>query len=217
MSTAARWSPAAGIVFVILWIIAFAITGSSPDSGDSNAKILAYYADSGHRTRDIAGLFLVLAAALFFVWFLASLRSRLAAAEGGVGTLTASAFGAGLVSATLWFAGISTFVAPSFARADTSKFVLDPATYRLINDLGYTLWFGGTTIAAVTVVATALLSLRTGLLPKWLAWLSFLVAATLLFAFMFIPILIFLGWVLVVSAVLVWKGASEPAYTPVAA
>jgi hypothetical protein len=45
--------------------------------------------------------------------------------------------------------------------------------------------------------------------------LSFAVAATMLVAFLFIPILIFLGWVLVVSFFLVWKG--EPAYSAVAA
>jgi chromate transport protein ChrA len=69
----------------------------------------------------------------------------------------------------------------------------------------------------VLVVATALVSARTGLLPKWLTWLSFVVAATLLFAFMFIPILIFLGWVLVVSIVLLWKEAREPVTAPVTA
>jgi hypothetical protein len=78
MNTWARWAPATGILFVALWIIGFAITGGSPDSGSSDAKIVAYYADSGHRARDFAGLFLVLAAALLFLCFLSALRSRLA-------------------------------------------------------------------------------------------------------------------------------------------
>jgi hypothetical protein len=217
MQNWARWSPVAGIVFVVLWIITFIITGNSPDSSDSDAKIVSYYAESGHRARDIAGLFLVLAASLFFLWFLASLRARLVQAEGGGAGLAAAAFGAGLVWAVLTFAAVVSFAAPSFARSDTDKFQLDPNTFRLLNDLGYVLWFGGTTIAAVTVVATAIVSSRTGLLPKWLTWVSFVVAATLLVAFLFFPILIFLGWVLVVSIVLMWKGAAAPVSTPVAA
>jgi hypothetical protein len=217
MQNWARWSPVAGIVFVVLWIITFVITGNSPDSSDSDAKIVSYYAESGHRARDIAGLFLVLAASLFFLWFLASLRARLVQAEGGGAGLAAAAFGAGLVWAVLTFAAVVSFAAPSFARSDTDKFQLDPNTFRLLNDLGYVLWFGGTTIAAVTVVATAIVSARTGLLPKWLTWVSFAVAATLLVAFLFFPILIFLGWVLVVSIVLMWKGAAEPVSAPVAA
>jgi hypothetical protein len=207
----ARWWPATGIVFVALWIVAFAITGSSPESNDSDAKILAYYADSGHRTRDMVAFFLVLAALLFFVWFLAVLRDRLVRAEGAVGGLTAAAFGAGLVSAALWMVGTAFFIAPSATRIDTNKFQLNANTFRILNDLGYGVWFSATTIAAVTVVSTAVLSLRTGLLPKWLAWLSFVVAATMLVAFFFIPFLIFLGWVLVVSLILLWKGlAPEP-------
>jgi magnesium-transporting ATPase (P-type) len=213
----ARWSPVAGIVFVILWIITFVITGNSPDSNDSNSKIVAYYNDSGHRARDIAALFLVLAASLFFLWFLASLRARLVQAEGGGAGLAAAAFGAGLVWTVLTFAAVVCFASPSFARSDTDAFQLDPNTFRLLNDLGYVLWFGGTTIAVVTVVGTAIVSARTGLLPKWLTWLSFAVAATLLVAFLFVPILIFLAWVLVVSSVLVWKGMSEPAAPTVAA
>lgn len=213
----ARWSPVAGIVFVILWIITFIITGNSPDSNDSNSKIVSYYNDSGHRARDIAALFLVLAASLFFIWFLASLRARLVQAEGGGAGLAAAAFGAGLVWTVLTFAAVVCFASPSFARSDTDAFQLDPNTFRLLNDLGYVLWFGGTTIAVVTVVATAIVSARTGLLPKWLTWLSFAVGATLLVAFLFFPILIFLGWVLVVSVVLMLKGAEEPVSAPVTA
>ena len=114
--------------------------------------------------------------------------------------------------AALWFTAAAMFTAPSLARADTDQFKLDPNTFRMINDVGFDFWFGGTTIAIVTVVATALLSLRAGPLPKWLAWLSFLVAATMLVSFVFIPIMIWLGWVLLVSIVLVWKHetADEP-------
>ncbi len=205
MKSMARWSPVSGVVFVVLWIVAFAVTNNTPESGDSDASIVDYYNSSGHRNRDIAAFFCVLVGALFFVWFLSALRTRLARAEGKAGGLTAAAFGGGLVSAGLWLSAAALFTAPSFARSDTSKFQLDPNTFRILNDVGYSFWFGGTTVAVVTVVATALLSLRAGPLPKWLAWLSFLVALTMLVAFVFIPILIWLGWVLVVSIVLIWK------------
>jgi hypothetical protein len=132
MNNWARWSPVTGILFVALWLVAFAVTDGSPDSGDSDAKIVAYYADSGHRARDIVGLFLILAASLLFLWFLASLRSRLARAEGRAGALTAAAFGAGLVSSVLWFVAIAVFVAPSFARAYSGMFRLAPETISLL-------------------------------------------------------------------------------------
>jgi hypothetical protein len=200
----ARWSPVSGILFVALWVVGLALI-SGPDSNASDAKILAHYADSGNRRDDIIAFFLVLAASLVAVWFLVGLRERLARAEGGVGRASAAAFGAGLVSIALWLIGMAMFAAPSGTRVDTDKFVLDPNTYRILNDLGYTVWFSGTTIAGVTVAVTAFVGLRAGFLPKWIAWLSFVAAATMLVAFFFVPFIIYLGWVLVISLIFLWR------------
>lgn len=186
--------------------MALIVTSNDVSSGDSDSKILAYYADIGHRDRHLAGFFLVLAALLFFVWFLSVLRGRLARAEGGAGGLTTAAFGAGLVTTALWMVSIALFSGPAATRADTSKFHLDPNTYRIINDVGYGIFFSGTTIALVIVVATSLLGLRAGVVPRWLAWLGLIVAATMLVSFFFLPFLVFLGWLLVVSVVFLVRG-----------
>ena len=211
MTGMARWSPLSGVVFVAAWVIAIAITSGSPSSDDSDTSIVNYYNSSSHRSKDIIALFCVLIGLLFFIWFLSALRTRLARAEGKAGGLTAAAFGAGLVMTTLWFTAAAMFTASSVTRDDTNQFHLDPNTFRMLNDVGFDFWVGGTTIALVTVVATALLSLRAGLLPKWFAWLSFVAAATMLVAFFFIPIVIWLGWVLLVSILLAWKPADAPA------
>jgi hypothetical protein len=208
----ARWSPISGILFVACWMVGLALT-SSPDSSDSDAKILAHYAKSSNRVHDFVAFFLVLAASLLFIWFLTNLRERLAAAEGRPGKLTAASFGAGLVSTGLWMIGVAFFVAPSAARVDTKKFVLDPNTYRLLNDMGYGIWFSGTTIAGITIAVSSYLLMRTGVLPKWVAWLSFVAAATTLVAFFFIPFIIFLGWVLVLSIVFLWRELRSPEVT----
>ena len=197
----ARWSPLSGAVFVALSAVAFALRSGAPVDDDSDASILEYFNSSGHRNRDIAAFLCALAAALFFVWFLSALCTRLAHAEGKPGALTAAAFGAGLISATLWLAAKALLISSS-AASSTSEFKLDPNTFRILNDVGFILWISGTTIAAVTVIATALVSLRSGPLPKWLAWLSLLVAATMLLAVLAFFFLSWLGWVLVVSIVL---------------
>jgi hypothetical protein len=207
----ARWSPLSGILFVALWLIAFIAFGNDLDTNDSNDKILAYYRDKGHQHKDIAIFFFVLAASLAFVWFLAVLRRRLARAEGEAGPWTSAAFGAGLVSAALWVVSMAIFTAPGAATNDTSKFVLDPNTYRITQDIAYAIWFSATTVAAVTVFVTSMLGLRAAVVPKWLAWLGFVAALTFLVAFFFLPFFILLGWVLVVSIVwLVQAGRSTP-------
>jgi hypothetical protein len=176
---------------------------------DSDAQIVAHWASNGNQHKQIASFFLILAASLAFVWFIAALRYRVQQAEGGPGVLTGLGFGAGLVAVALWTVADSLFAAMAFAAGDTSRFQIDANTSRLMDDLGYSLWFSGTTVAAVLVAATGLVALRTGALPKWLAWLSFPVALTMLVAFVFIPFLIMLGWILVVSATLILRSRTQ--------
>ena len=78
MARWARWWPLTGIAFVGLWIGTLAVTGNDVDTQDTDAKILAFYAKSGNQNRHIVAFFLVLAAGLFFIWFLAKLREKLA-------------------------------------------------------------------------------------------------------------------------------------------
>ena len=206
---AARWAPISGVLFVALWVAAMFLIFNNP--GDSDSEIVSWYDDSGNRHKQIAGLFIILAASLAFIWFVSVLRGRLAHAEGKAGTLTAIAFGAGLVTAALWTVANVFFQAISLAVGDTKEFVVDPNTFRLIDVVGYAIFVSGTTVALLVVVATALVSLKGQIVPKWLAWLSFVVAATMLVSFFFIPFLIFLGLVLVVSVVLIWKPAESAA------
>jgi hypothetical protein len=156
-----------------------------------------------------------LAACVAFVWFLGALRDRLVAAGGS--RLAPVAFGSGIAAAALWVTSAVVWTATSVASNDSSEFTLDPNTFRLFDDMGYFLWFGATTIASGTVLATAIVALRTGLLPKWLAWLSFPVVLTMLVAFFFVPFLIMCGWIIVVSVTLMVRtGATQasPAAMP---
>jgi hypothetical protein len=210
----ARWAPISGILFVVLWAVVIFMLDSDP--GDSDTDIVSWYADSGNRDQQVIAFFLVLAASLCFVWFLSVLRGRLAQAEGGAGLKTALAFGAGLVAVTLWTIAMAVWMSVSFAVDDSDDFVVDPNTERLFSNFGYALWFGGTTIALLVVLCAALVGLRGELIPRWLAWVSILVAITMLASFAFIPFLIWLGWVLVVSVVLIWKPSADtaPAVAP---
>src|SRR4029453_2102451 len=146
----ARWAPISGILYVVLWAVVIFLLDSDP--GDSDTDITSWYADSGNRDQQGIRFFLVLAAGLLFLWFLSVLRGRLAEAEGMAGTRTSLAFGAGLVAVTLWTIAMAVWMSVSFAVDDSEEFVVDPNTERLFSDFGYALWFGGTTIALLTVL-----------------------------------------------------------------
>jgi hypothetical protein len=201
----ARWAPLSGALFVTLWVAAFVVLGDTVESSNSNAEIQAYYADSRHQWGGFVALLLLLAASLLFVVFISVLRARLAQSEGGAGGWTTAAFGAGLVSTALWTVAVTLFFLPSLTIEDTSEFRLDPNTFRLLSNAGYVIWFSGATMMSIVVLATSVLGLRAGVVPKWLAWLGFPVALFLLVAFILIPFIVLLAWLLIVSIALVWR------------
>ncbi len=207
-----RWSALAGVLFVALFAVAFALSANSDDNPTELANSLA---DSGNRTQQFVAWFLFIAAALAFLSFLGTLRDMLVRAEGGPGTLSSLVFGPGLVFTGLYVAGISMFTAPA-ALAGESKYKLDPNTAEMFSDAGYLLLVAGVIVAAIMVLSASTAALRTGVLPAWLGWVGLIVAIAMLFAIFFVPILVFVGWVLVVSLVMLvaaWRvrGGAAPA------
>jgi magnesium-transporting ATPase (P-type) len=194
-----RWSALAGVLFVALFMLGIAL---SDNSGDTTAKLQSYYGDSGHRTREFVAFFLIVAAGLAFLSFLGTLRAAVMKAEAGPGTLSGLVFGPGIAFVGLFLAGNAISRAPA-ALADEKNFKLDGNTAELFNDAGYMLFVSGVMVAAIMVLSVSTSALRTGALPAWLGWVGLIVAVTMLFAIVFIPILIFLAWVLAVSLVMV--------------
>ncbi len=209
-----RWGSLTGVLAVAAWIVSFAVGGSSPDTGDSDAKITSYYASHSHQVRQIVAFFIFFAGVLLFLAFLTALRSRSIDAEGGTGRLSALGFGSGVVAAGLFMVALATFQSPAFAVNDTGKFSLDPNTFRLLNDLGYLIWIGAVIVAALLVWATSAIALRTGLLPRWFAWLAIVAGILQLFAIFFIPVFIFWGWVVLVGLFLAFRRAAAAPVTP---
>jgi len=74
-----RWAGIAGIAYVALYVGAFAL---GIEVGPSDREILDYYADSGHRAKEVVAFFFIAAAALSFVLFASALRSLITAAAG---------------------------------------------------------------------------------------------------------------------------------------
>jgi hypothetical protein len=122
------------------------------------------------------------AGVLLFLGFLAALRIRLAAAEGPGGWLAGLAFGSGVASAALWAVALAFITAPAFMVNDTSPSNLDPKTFRMIGDLGYEIWVAAVLLGAVVVWSASAVAFRTGVLPRWFAWVGVLVGVILLFA-----------------------------------
>jgi magnesium-transporting ATPase (P-type) len=206
-----RFSPLAGMLAVVGMVVAFGLGSGTPSSDESDGKITSYYASNSHQTRSVVAWLLFTAAILVLLFFFATLRARLVSAERTTAKLSALAFGSGVASAVLWAASVFFFTGPGLAANDTSKFKLDPNTYRLFNDTGYAFWVGAVMVGALVVWATSAVALRTGLLPRWFAWLGVLVGIIQLFAVFFVPAFVYWGWILVASVLLTWRPAPASA------
>lgn len=212
---AARRSPLAGVLAVAFMVGAFALAGNSPDTQGADAKIVAYYADNSNQTKNIIAFLLFTIGLLFLITFFWVVRERLAAA--GSNRAANLAFGAGVASVVWWLAAVAMFTGPAFAADDTSRFKLDPNTYRLINDMGYAFWVAAVMSGALVVWAASSAALRSVTLPRWFGQVGIVVGILLLFAVFFIPAFIYWAWILVAAVLLARAEAPRAVATPVAA
>lgn len=193
-----RLAAVAGFAFVVLYIAAFAL---GIEVGASDEDILEHYADSGSRAKEVVAFFLIAGAGLSFALFATALRSIVARAEQERAFLAALAWAGGIGCATLVLAGNAVSRSTAFTAMD-DDFQLDPDMRRLLDDAGFLLFVSGALAAILLVVCISLAAFRHGVLPRWLGWTGFVVAALLPLAIAFVGFLVLLLWIIATSAAL---------------
>jgi hypothetical protein len=206
-----RLAALAGVVAVALWVIGALIQESTDMPDDDNItgdQVLAWY--SNDENAILAGGFVFMLGALFFLVFLGALRVRLLGAEGPVGFLTAIAHTAGIAVGIF----LLMLPAPDMAGA-LSNDELNGDAALAVNSLGDMFFLGAELTAALLLVAAGLIFIQTRVLPAWLGWASLVVALIML-----IPPIGWAGLLLglplwtVLVAVLLWmRPAGEPVAT----
>jgi hypothetical protein len=217
-----RWGPVAGVVFVVLFIVGLTLN-NIPSGDDSAAKITSFYNDGGDRAQVIISSYVLWLAGLFFLWFIASLRTRLFAVEGVPGRLSLIAFGGGLVFIAMLMAAAAAFASVAGAITFGGEDFGGAEGARYLPELGYPFLLVAAPIAAIALVdAASVLIVRTKMMPAWIGYFGFVAAVALLFSGLFFPILLFLLWIVFVS-VAMWRtpetaaeGTPAPAASPMA-
>jgi DNA-binding CsgD family transcriptional regulator len=201
-----RWAPLGGIVFVVLMLVGASFVTDVPEADASASEITAYLADSDNHVRNIIGAYMWVVGALAFLWFLARLRADLRRAEGGPGTVSSLAFGAGVVFAALWVASAAALAAVAYALELQDAPVRDADLVRVLPQMASLfLLLGGGFGGLLLVLATSIVSLQTGVLPRWFAWLGIVVAIVLPFDLIYLNIIPLVVWVLIASIVLLTR------------
>jgi hypothetical protein len=207
-----RWhvlAPLTGVLFVVLAVAAFIISGETPGTDDSPQKILSFYIDND-TSQQWAGAVLAWSA-VPFLFFLGVLRSTLRAAEGPVARLSAVAFGGGIVLAF----GALSFAGFTFTLGDVADDGLTPQAAQALNALNSDFFFPVAIGTATLMIATGIASLASRVLPAWLGWAALVIGIVALTPGGFFAFLAFLLWTLVTSIVL-WRArsAEPPATAP---
>jgi len=204
-----RWAPLTGVLSVACTFVGVMFVLNQPQEKDSDAKIVGYFAQNSHRVDGIVGFFVFLAGAMLLVAFLATLRERLPAGRGA-----ALAFGAGIASVPLWAVSMLLADATGLSASETSRFRVDPNTFRLLGTASYAAWVAAVAVSALVVWGVSAVALRTGVLPRWHAIASIPVGIVQLFGFFFFPFFVWWLWLIVTSALLVAR--PRAAVAPVA-
>lgn len=193
-----RLGSLSGVVFVIL-LVTGALMVNSFDYLPAPEAIRNFYEDS--TTRLQAGANIIMVSAFFLMWFGGSLRGTLRSAEGGIGRLSAVAFGGAIGAGALLVFGYATTSAAAARAGTESGIAVGSAT--ALHDLGSVVTGEGLPIPlAVMVGAAAVVGFRSRLFPTWFSWVSGVVAGGLLSPVGYVFLVLAVAWIAVVSTFL---------------
>ena len=200
-----RWGGIAAIVFAVLFVVGFLFVSDTPEGDESNLKWVRYYADSDNRRMIIIGAIVLALAAVAFLVFLGVLRERLRNAAPGAEWVGTTAFASGLLFvAMLAVATLGTASTSASVEFGDAPVVRDADVLRTFESLGIgALVLFGAAAAGLLIITTSVVAGRAALLPRWLVVAGYIAGViVLLGGLFFIPLVLFVLWMLVVGIVM---------------
>jgi hypothetical protein len=196
------WGSLAGLLFVVLYVVGNALIFDGPNGDETPAKFIAYFGDSGHRTRINLGWLLAGLGLFFLLWFVAALRETVRDVEprdgmlGSIVTIGGTAYIAVTMGAIGLAAGVRTM------SDDTYRHQVFPEVIHANSDGTYVMHATGTAALSAMIFAFSFVVLGSRVLPRWLGWFGILAAAAALVSIIFFTIFVWLLWVAAASVVL---------------
>ena len=207
MGKASKYSPLMGVVFAVLFVPAMFVN-STPSNNDP-AKWASFYAKHSNQVTAVADAYLFVLAALALLGFLLVLRTRLA------GAMPAFAFYSGVIAtAGLTIAGglLATVGGNLLFNNSSEKFPIDGNVANYVTSTGFPVLLVSSMLPlAFCLGGFAYAVIRTRALPAWIGWFAILPTLGLLFAVVFLPILLLPAFTLIVGVALTLRRSPEPA------
>ena len=185
----APWAASiAGILFSVMFTAALVLVRSQPEQGGENTAIM------------IGGLYLAPFAGIMFLWFVAVIRDQIGEREDRF--FATVFFGSGLLFVALLFTTAAVVSTPTTIVELLGETQLSAEGQAILRGLAYTLLFAmSTRAAAIFMIATAVIGMKSGVFPRWFTLVGYLLGLVLLVAVSFLDwvILVLPAWVAVVS------------------
>lgn len=118
-----------GVIFAVLYIVAYLMFGGQPGAGASNDSIVSFY--TGNSTRILIADFILGFAFLYLVWYASALSSVIRDAGWGSWATTATASSAALAAAIWLLVAVRSALAFSIAGSGNSQVIAG------LNDLSW--------------------------------------------------------------------------------
>jgi hypothetical protein len=212
---APRAAGVAGLVFAALFVVALLLVRRHPAADSTAQEVALWYLGPNRTNVGLVGIYIVPFAGIAFLWFTAVIRASVVELRDRF--LDTTLLGSALIFiAMLWAAagsGGALLAAVKFLDAP----IPTPDAVGVARALSYTFFYVyALRAAAVFVMVTSLVGLRSGGLPRWLAFAGFVLAVVLLVGVSYISLvaLLFPAWVVAVSIVMLrrapGRGAAEP-------
>ena len=204
-------SAIAGTAFAVLLVIALALVRRAPGLGVSDQAYQDFYSAAGDSDVLVTvGLHLVPFAGIAFLWYAVALRTLVLALPGERPQLPQwLQLAAGVVVVCTMFVASALVGAVALLRVVSADPLPPPEVARALASAGYGVAFVyGVRAAGMFMMTTTSLLRHARLMPRWLAWVSYLFALGLLASTTFHPaiLLVFPAWVVVSSGGLLLAG-----------
>jgi hypothetical protein len=211
----ARLGGVCGLLFVLLMVPAYVVGYPDAPTPTSAAEDVVGYFGEAPGSFVLANGVLTVFSTFFFLWFLGALHGLLGRAEGEEGGFfSSSALAGGTLFIVLSCAGYAAEVLYPAAVLRFENFTPDAEPAFTSLALSAWLYHFCQVGASVMITATSLVALGTGVVPRWMALVGFVVALLTLLHFL-LPLLgavAGLLWIALISALMLIgsRGASEP-------
>lgn len=202
-----RWAVWSGVVAVALWVIGIFVIESSdtPGEGATDAELLSYYDENANTI--LTGSWIFMVGCLAFLVFAVVLRERLLEAAPASRLFINVAWVGSLATGIFLMLTSGPDVAASISNDDISEAAAAAAAM-----LGDAFFVAAELSAILLMLGVGAMALQGVLLPRWWAWVSFVLALILVIG----PI----GWAALIFGLPLWVlgttwflARSEPATT----